>query len=473
MRGLIVSATRSGSGKTLISAAIARILVKAGCKRLGVYKVGPDYIDPGYLALGSGSPAFNLDPWAMAHDLLGNLLTRSNYAVIEGAMGLFDGGRDGRGSTADLARITGFPVLLVVDARGRAQSIAAEILGFTRFDPHINIAGVILNHLGSVHHLELIQEGLRASPDPVPIIAALGHQPDLTVPARHLGLIQAEEIADHSRFLARLEAWGLGLAENLCPIDPARLVAIMQPSRIATHHRVLPIHSVPFMQLYPSRLQSAQPRLAIARDQAFAFCYQHWLLGFEQAGIQPHFFSPLADEAPVKGATHIFLPGGYPELYGRELASARNFHQGLKAALQHGALIYGECGGYMVLGRFLIDGDGVPHQQSGLLPITTSIHTPKRILGYREIRLGGAHHEGIAGHQVECFWAGHEFHFARIAEQDPDQNPQASMGLMRRPGGSEAAQWRPFGHQAHCGAGAIMAGFAHCISKLADRAGSD
>ena len=399
--GLIVSAPRSGAGKTTVTLAILSALRRRGL-RVQAAKAGPDYIDPAFHRAATGRQSFNLDSWAMTPALIDALVERgtadADLLVIEGAMGLFDGiqGAAGRsGATADLAARLGLPVLLVIDVSGQSQSAAALARGFASHDPDVKIGGIVLNRAGSERHLRLVTDAI-ATLD-IPILGAIPRDADLALPERHLGLVQANEHGDLDERLEHLA----DIAERHLDLDAIRRLAT--PPRLATGSLETPI---------------APPgqRIALAKDEAFTFVYPHVLDGWREAGAEIAAFSPLANEAPPEHCDACWLPGGYPELHAARLAAAERFRSGLMrfAATRP---VHGECGGYMVLGMSLIDGDGVSHRMAGLLGHSTSFAKPKLHLGYREATLLDGSPLGAAGTRFR----GHEFHYAALVTEGGDQ----------------------------------------------------
>ena len=420
-RGAIIAAPGSGSGKTTLTLALLRALRDAGVAVTSA-KVGPDYIDPAYHAAASGRVCHNLDTWSMTDRTIAALLAdlqRDAYAIlVEGVMGLFDGAPDGRGSAADLSRRTGWPVVLVVDASGMAASVAALVHGFMSYDSGVEIAGVIFNRTGSHRHGELLRRATR--PLGVPVFGCVTRSDCLSLPDRHLGLVQAREHPDLESFLAR------AARQIRREVDTEALLAAAGPARLARTARTArparptcPTRSTRSPPVAPSAAAAGLPmlgqRTAVARDDAFAFCYPHMLDGWRRAGCEIGFFSPLEDEPPPEHVDAVFLPGGYPELHAARLAAAGRFKAGLARCAERGAVVYGECGGYMVLGERLVDGDGVSHRMVGLLPVETSFESPRLSLGYREVALVG---DSVLGHAGTRF-RGHEFHFASIVAQSP------------------------------------------------------
>ncbi|ODT76655.1 MAG: cobyrinic acid a,c-diamide synthase [Pelagibacterium sp. SCN 64-44] len=385
-KGLIIGAPRSGSGKTTVTLGLLAALRQAG-HVVAPAKTGPDYIDPSFLARAAGRDCVNLDPWSMAPARLKNLAavqaTGAELLLVEGVMGLFDGATDNTGSTADLAQLLDLPVLLVVDAERQSQSVAALVSGFAHWRPGLHMGGVILNRVASMRHERMLVEALAATG--LPLLGAIPREAGLSLPERHLGLVLPGEIETFDTFLA---AAAHAMASY---VDLPRLMAIATP---------LAPPCAP-----PRPLPPLGQRMAIASDAAFAFLYAHLLDDWRAQGAELSFFSPLADEAPSASADAVFLPGGYPELHGERLAAAARFKSGLIAARDRGALLYGECGGFMVLGESLVDKAGRAHAMAGLLPVTTRIDRPKRILGYRRLIQSG-----------DLPWPGHlnghEFHYS-------------------------------------------------------------
>ena len=396
-RAVIIAAPGSGSGKTTLTLALLRGLREAGIA-VASAKVGPDYIDPAYHAAASGRTCHNLDTWSMSDRtlsaLIADLQRDVSAIVVEGVMGLFDGAPDGRGSAADLSRRTSWPVVLVVDASGMAASVAALVHGFVSYDPGVEVAGVIFNRTGSKRHGELLRRAMQ--PLGIPVFGCVTRSECLELPDRHLGLVQAREHPDLEGFLTRA-------AEQISrEVDTEALLAAARP---ASFERLGDGYGLPVLG----------QRIAVARDDAFAFCYPYVLDAWRRAGCEISFFSPIDDEPPMEGVGAVYLPGGYPELHAARLADAGRFKAALKRCAERGAVVYGECGGYMVLGERLVDGEGVSHRMAGLLPVETSFESPRLNLGYREVALVG---DGVFGRKGTRF-RGHEFHFASVLAQSP------------------------------------------------------
>ena len=405
-KGLIIAAPASGAGKTTVTLALLRALARQGVA-VNSMKIGPDYIDPAFHAAASGGACLNFDLWAMQPPTLASILESvtqtSSVTVTEGVMGLFDGAVGTAGSTAEVAKAIGWPVILVVDASAMAASAAALVHGFSTYDPDLKIAGVIFNRIGSPRHETMLREA--CEPLDVAVLGALTRRPELNLPDRHLGLVQAREHPDLERFLEAAATW---LSEA---IDLERVLAIAAPGHWPSQAAKTAANA---------NVGSAPPvlgqHIAIALDDAFAFCYPHVLAAWRLAGAQLSFFSPLADEAPQPSAQAIYLPGGYPELHAGELAAATRFKQGMRLAARRGAVIYGECGGYMVLGRGLVDAQGERHQMLNLLGLESSFAQHRLTLGYRRLAIVD---DGPLGAQDTSLSA-HEFHYASTLVEDDD-----------------------------------------------------
>ena len=393
-RGLILAAPASGSGKTLIAAGLLRHLRRRGV-RVAAAKAGPDYIDPTFHAAASGRPCINLDVWAMRPTTLAGLVAglaaETELVLCEGVMGLFDGtAPDGEaGSTAELARLTGWPVVLVIDARRQGASAAALIGGFARHDPQLPLAGIIFNRVAGPRHRELLETAQARHVPGVPCLGTIPNEPTLALAERHLGLVPAGERAEAETVI---EHAATVVSRSL---DIEALLALARPSNSLGAAPVIP-------------LPPLGQRIAIARDEAFVFTYSAMLDGWRRAGAELSFFSPSADEPPEPSVDAVYLPGGYPELHAGRLAAAGRFVSGLRRAAAAGSWIYGECGGFMVLGEALTDAEGQAHRMAGLLPLATSFAERRLHLGYRSLTLL---QDGPLGSRCRRF-RGHEFHYA-------------------------------------------------------------
>jgi cobyrinic acid a,c-diamide synthase len=396
--GLIIAAPSSGSGKTTVALGIMRVLKRRGLA-VQPFKCGPDYIDPAFHGVAAGRPSYNLDTWAMRRDLIADLalgMARgADIAIAEGVMGLFDGagtpGQCGSGSTADLAALTSWPVVLVLDVSGQTETAAAVARGCASYRSDVRVAGVILNNVASARHASLIvpaieRAGLR-------VLGTLSRNDRLSLPERHLGLVQAGETADIE---ARLD--GIADAIEKC-VEVERLLGTAAPAS-----------SIAEPSGTSRGLAPPGQRIALAQDRAFSFVYPHIVAGWRVAGAEVAPFSPLANEAPDASADAVWLPGGYPELYGGVLAANQRFRAGLAGLAARGVPVHGECGGYMVLGAGLEDADGGRHAMAGLLGVETSFKRRKLHLGYRRVRLLA---DSALGREGSVLF-GHEFHYASL-----------------------------------------------------------
>lgn len=399
-RGLIIGAPRSGSGKTTLTLAILAALRRRGVA-VRAAKSGPDYIDPAFHAAAVGAASPNLDSWAMPPGLLDAIAAEAasgaDLLLIESAMGLFDGlpGLPGRGgAAADIAARYGLSVLLVLDISGQSQTAAAVARGFAFHDPAVSIGGVILNRAGSPRHAATCREAIEAAG--LTVLGAVPREAALTLPERHLGLVQAREHGDLPKLLDSLA----DLAERHLDLD--RIVDLARPLDLPAGQGM-------------TALPPPGNRIALAADAAFTFIYPHVLDGWRRSGAEIVTFSPLADEAPPEDCDCCWLPGGYPELHGGTLAAATRFKRGL-AEFAATRPVHGECGGYMVLGAGLVDAAGARHEMAGLLGHATSFAKRRLHLGYRQATLLADSVLGPAGSQVR----GHEFHYATVSEESND-----------------------------------------------------
>lgn len=395
--GLLIAAPASGTGKTTVMLGLLAALRERGLT-VQPFKNGPDYIDPAFHRAASGRESFNLDTWAMPGAMLDGMLDAARGAdlvLAEGSMGLFDGvaapGAAGNGASADLAARMGWPVVLVIDASGQAQTAAAVAQGLARFRAGVTVAGVILNRIASHRHEALIRNGMAEAG--LPVLGVLPKRAAIAMPERHLGLVQAEEQPALQALIAEAAQLMREGVDLDALIASARTTATTNP---------------------PAKITPTGQRIALARDAAFSFVYPHLLHGWRAAGAEVLPFSPLADEPPDPSADTCWLPGGYPELHGGTLAQADRFRTGLRAFAETKP-VHGECGGYMAMGEAIIDKDGNRHRMAGLLGLVTSFEKRKMHLGYRLAQLS----QPIPGQAAGTRLRGHEFHYSTILDQ-PD-----------------------------------------------------
>jgi cobyrinic acid a,c-diamide synthase len=407
---LVVAGTQSGVGKTSAAVGLVALLRERGL-RVQPFKVGPDYLDPTYLSLASGRRCYNLDGWMMGEayvrELFGRACQDADIAVIEGVMGLFDGADAAslEGSTAEIARWLGAPVLLIVDAHGMGRSLAATVHGYATFDPAIHVAGVIANRCGSERHGEWLASSLESAGLP-PLLGAVGRGALPELPSRHLGLVTA--------------------ATGRVPVDRLAAAldsAISVPAILAAADRAEEWPSPPPAEqgCVPAR------RLGVARDEAFHFYYPDNLEALERAGCELVFFSPLHDRSLPEGLHGIYVGGGYPEEHAAALADNLPMLEDLRRCAGRGALLYAECGGLMYLTEGIETLDGKRHPLVGLVPAWTRMYPRRQSLGYVEVTLTGDSLWGRKGERLR----GHEFHYSGLVAR-PDWATRYTVQYRRR-----------------------------------------
>lgn len=415
--GILISAPSSGTGKTTVMLGLLRAFSDMGL-RVQPFKSGPDYIDPAFHRAAARKASFNLDSWGMDEALMNTIVAEgedADIAIAEGSMGLYDGvatkGASGFGSSAETAVRFGWPVILVVDVSGQAQSAAATALGFMNYMPDLPFGGVILNRVASPRHERLARLGMEQAG--IKVLGVLPRRGDLALPERHLGLIQAIEHPDLEQAISNYASF---LSEH---VDLDAIRAVAQGTNAPKVGRLV---------------RPPAQRIALARDAAFSFTYPHLLKAWRSEGAEILPFSPLNDDL-VPDADLVWLPGGYPELHAGTLAGANRFLTSLR---EHAATkpVHGECGGYMALGTTLIDKEGVAHKMAGLLGVVTSYEKRKFHLGYRQAVL----QEVVLGYQRGSRLRGHEFHYSTILEEpdaplaqvtDADGNLVSETGSLR------------------------------------------
>jgi cobyrinic acid a,c-diamide synthase len=415
-RCLVISAPASGAGKTTLTLALARAY-RDRSLAVQCFKSGPDYIDPAFHTAANGRTSVNIDSWAMRRDTIEALAARGRDAdlvLAEGSMGLFDGvavpGMSGTGASADIAEMLGWPVLLVLDPSGQAQTAAAVAAGLRDFRPGVRIAGVVLNRVASARHEDLVRRAMAGAG--ISVLGALPRHAPIKLPERHLGLVQAEEFSRLDEMIA--EAARL-VAER---VDLDKLLLLAECAWTASTSKSVP------------RATPPGQRIALAHDAAFSFIYPHMIEGWHAAGAEIMPFSPLADEEPNDAADVCWLPGGYPELHAGRIAANLRFHRALQAFGQTRP-VHGECGGYMVLGTGLIDAKGVRHEMTGLLGLETSFAMRRVHLGYRLAELIA----DMPGHETGARLRGHEFHYATILSQ-----PDPALARVRDANGADVVE---------------------------------
>lgn len=397
---IAIAGTTSGVGKTSVTLGLARSLARREL-RVQTFKVGPDFLDPTYLAMASGRPCYNLDGWMTSREYVCELFDRAtadaDIAIIEGVMGLFDGASPDAldGSTAEIARWLDAPVLLVVDAHGAARSLAATVQGFVHFEPGVQIAGVIANRCGSDRHRDWLARSLDAAHLP-PLVGAIPRDSLPRLENRHLGLVAAE----HSRITPELLdqlADAVEKCVDMGPVGNALRGVPRAETRSLTERR-------------GGRSLQQDARIGIARDQAFHFYYPDNLEALEAAGAKLVEFSPLADDRLPADLDAILLGGGYPEAHARRLAANESMRCAIADFAASGRPLYAECGGLMYLSRAVTTLDGERFPMAGVIPIETVMQARLAALGYVEATLTTDGPLGPAGQICR----GHEFHYSHV-----------------------------------------------------------
>ncbi|MFL1454300.1 cobyrinate a,c-diamide synthase [Marinobacter sp. GN3S48] len=389
----MITAPGSGQGKSMVTAALARLHRNAG-RKVRVFKHGPDYLDPMVLEVASGQPVYQLHPWmtgeAECRWRLAEAAQDADLILVEGSMGLFDGDP----SSADLAKLMGIPALPVIDARGMAQTFGAVALGLASFDPELPVRQVIANRIGSSRHGDMLRESL---PEGIELLGAIPRNEAMNIPDRHLGLVQAGELGDLDQ---RLDAAADVLAE-------AGLDGLPLPVTLEAQTPEPP----------PPLLTGV--RIAIAQDAAFSFIYRANLDLLRAMGAELAFFSPLADST-LPEADALWLPGGYPELHGATLAGNQPMLDAIRNHYNAGKPMLAECGGLMACAEELSDHDGQSHRLLGLMPGRASMAGRLQALGL----------QGLNTEQGQL--RGHTYHHSRL---ETDWQPLART---RKLAGTEA-----------------------------------
>jgi cobyrinic acid a,c-diamide synthase len=398
---IVVAGTHSGVGKTTVASGLMAALSSEGF-RVVPFKVGPDFIDPSYHTLAAGRPGRNLDAFLSGPDLIGPLFSHgaqgADIAVIEGVMGLFDGkGGGDLASTAHVARLLQAPIVLVVDARAMARSVAAVVHGYTTFDPKSRVAGVVLNRVGSRVHETMLRDAVK--PLGIPVLGVLRHDDDIQMPDRHLGLVP---VAERREEAARsLDALGKVISRSL------NLDSIVRLARSAGS-----LEAEPWSPESPDLDRSEGVRVAVATGPSFSFLYRENLELLEGAGAEVVIFDPTTEEDLPVGTDALYLGGGFPETYAEILSTNGRMRESVRAFAAGGCPVVAECGGLLYLVREL---DG--HLMCGVLD-ARAIMTDRLTLGYREARALADSPLAERGANVR----GHEFHYTAI-ETDGEARP--------------------------------------------------
>lgn len=435
VRGLVVAGTQSGTGKTSISLALMAALKRKGLI-VQAFKVGPDYIDPGHHTRVTGRPSHNLDGWMLSREeniaIFNRYAAGADIVIVEGVMGLYDGfeASGEKGSTAEIAKWLNLPVLLCVDARAMARSIAAVAGGFVHFDEGLAWAGLTANRVGSPSHTEILAEAMEAVPG-INFIGGLVRSAQISMPERHLGLVTVEDNPWDDERLDLMADW----LESCINVNGL-------------------IGGLPYVNIQPHDLEARSDgderiKIGVARDKAFCFYYQENLRRLEEAGAELVFFSPVWDKDLIDGLSGLYIGGGYPELYARRLSENKSMLEAIHYFGLAGKPVYAECGGLMYLSRSLEDLEGRVWPMAGLLPITVKMSTWLRSLGYRHVITLEDSPLGPAGIEAR----GHEFHYSDIVNVEE----KGDIKSMYRVSGRRLSKDREYGYMA----GNVLASYIH------------
>lgn len=398
---VVVAAPSSGAGKTTVAVGLMAALRRAGHTVAG-FKVGPDYIDPGFHAIATGRPGRNLDPMLSGEERIAPLFAHgsagADLAVVEGVMGLYDGalGTEGFSSTAHVAKLLAAPVILVVDASAAGRSVGAVVQGFVAYDTEVRIVGVILNKVGSDRHEAEVRAGV--APTGVPVLGVLRRDTRLTVPSRHLGLVPAGE--------QRTQAEDAVAAAAELVHQGVDLEAVA-----ATAQAAPPRQTTPWIPNSPAAVLGRRPVIAVAGGPVFSFHYTETTELLTAAGAEVVTFDPLVDKLP-EATAGLYLGGGFPELHAEALSANAGLREQVATAVSDGLPVIAECAGLLYLCREL---DG--HEMTGVLPATATM-TPRLTLGYRTAVAAATTAFFDEGRRVR----GHEFHRTAIT-LDQDVRP--------------------------------------------------
>ena len=410
---LVIAATQSGAGKTTIVTGLLAALRERGVA-VQSFKVGPDYIDPGYHQLASGRPGMNLDTWLTPKEKLSASLARemagAGIAIIEGVMGLYDGGRQGISSTAEIAKLLKAPVVLVIDAKSMGASAAAIALGFRDYDKEVKIAGVILNRVGSDTHEAMLREAMAAIG--MPVFGVLRRQEGLGMPERHLGLVPVEERsgADEPARKA-VKAMGIAVGKQVDLDSLLKLAETAEPLQV---------------QPEEGNISSTMPvcRIGVAKDEAFSFYYPASLQVLKDLGAELVTFSPLADKS-LPQVDGLIIGGGFPEMFAKRLEDNHSLRRDIREKALSGLPVYAECGGYMYLMESLQDFEGQEYAMAGIFPGRAVMTSKLQTVGYIEARMSRDTVLGRKGSLIH----GHEFHFS--VEEDTEKTTERPFEFTR------------------------------------------
>ncbi len=395
---VVIAGTNSGVGKTTIVAGLLAAYRQNG-RVVQSFKVGPDYIDPGFHKMAAGRDSYNLDTWLVPPDKMipffESVTDSVDISIIEGVMGLYDGGREGVSSTAEIAKRLAAPVVLVIDCKAMGESAAAIAKGFRDYDRNVNFAGVILNRLGSENHEKMIRQGMEKVG--IPIIGSIYRDNRMQSPERHLGLTPVTEF-DPTEAIATIR----DAVTSMVELDTLYRIA----------HSAPPLVSEPII---PTTTTEKVARIGVAYDEAFSFYYPASLAALEATGAELVYFSPLKD-AHLPEVDGLIFGGGFPEMFLGQLEANRSMKTDIKNKALEGMPIYAECGGLMYLCQSITDFENHTLEMVGVVPARTVMETSLQKVGYVTAT---ALKDSVIAHKNESL-RGHEFHFSTMIPEVDD-----------------------------------------------------
>jgi cobyrinic acid a,c-diamide synthase len=400
-RGFVVAGTHSSAGKSSVSMGLMRFMQEKGWS-IKPFKVGPDYIDPGHHTRACGKPSYNLDTVMSTKkyvkDLFNDVMEENDLAIVEGVMGLHDGAlpTSEKGSTAEVAKLLNLPVILVIDGRAMSRSSAAQVLGFMKLDPKLNLLGVIANNINSARHADIIKSSIEYYTS-AKLLACLPTSQELIIPSRHLGLQQSIELKKDI-----YQKWAKHIQSNLDLKQFINVLKLKKPTRTKNSQKRE-------SKRWGTKKKSDLLNIAVAKDEAFQFVYQDTLDLLNHQGFNITYFSPLNDSHLPDNIDALYFPGGYPELHAQSLSKNRSIMNEIKNVGSAGKLIVGECGGLMYLGKGFTDGAGKTHSLVGIFNYRTTLKQKKLTLGYRKLKSTPK-----VKSDSQLTLNGHEFHYSSL-----------------------------------------------------------
>lgn len=412
---LLIAGTRSGVGKTTIALGLMAALKKRGLQ-VQPFKVGPDYIDPGFHTLICRQNSYNLDSYFLGAEgvqkIFSKLSAQADISIIEGVMGLFDGkGKDSVSSSAEIAKTVKAPVILIIDARKIAQSAAAEVYGYKNYDPALNLKAVIINNVSSQHHYQLLKAAIKAKMPELKVLGYLPKNQNLKLPERHLGLVPVAESKELEQYLEKL----IQIIENYLDLEGLLEIAAAETIPSVKTERQLKVFTDFFEANFQKNISQNKLKIAVAYDQAFNFYYQANLDLLQELGVEIIEVSPLNDDK-LPEVDAFYLGGGFPESFLAELEANKSFQASLKAKAKAGLPIYAECGGLMYLCDSIENLKGIKYDLAALIPAEIKMTSKLQEMGYREITARSDNLLLAKGDQAR----GHVFHYSQITNIAPE-----------------------------------------------------